>query len=110
MMQQINKKYPNDYILAIRVVWAPIGLIIFCWAFIPESPWYHAKRDNKDGALKSLKQLYGNVPGFDYEEEYGIIRSTVLLELVNVDNRPRYRDVFRGTNLVRLDRVEMPLI
>ena len=32
MMQQINKKYPNDYILAMRIVWAPIGLIILCWA------------------------------------------------------------------------------
>jgi hypothetical protein len=71
-------------------------------SIVPESPWYYAKRDNKEGAMKSLRQLYGNVPGFDFEEEYGIIRNTVLYEMGNMDSRPRLVDVFRGTNLVRL--------
>ena len=60
MMEQINQKYPNDYLLALRIVWAPIGLIILCWAFIPESPWFYAKGGNKEGGLKSLRQLYGH--------------------------------------------------
>jgi len=101
MMQQINKKYPHDYILAMRVVWAPIGLIIFCWAIIPESPWFHVKRGNKEGAIKSLRQLYGNVPGFDFEEEYGIIYNTIQHERATLNDRPRVKDVFRGTNLKR---------
>lgn len=28
MMQQLNKTRPDDYLLAMRVLWAPIGLMI----------------------------------------------------------------------------------
>lgn len=101
MMQQINKNHPTNYLLAMRVVWAPIGLIILCWAFIPESPWYHAKRGNKEGAINSLKRLYSNVPGFDYEEEYGIIHLTIQHESKLLNNAPSVKDVFRGNNRVR---------
>ena len=102
MMQQINKNYPLDYILAMRVVWAPIGLIFFCWAFLPESPWYHVKRGNKAAAIHNLKRLYHNVPGFDFEEEYGIIYNTIQHEkIVNGGKQPSVKEVFKGTNLVR---------
>jgi SP family general alpha glucoside:H+ symporter-like MFS transporter len=75
--------------------------MILCWAFIPESPWFHARRGNKEAAMKSLKQLYGNVEGYDFEEEYSIIARTIEHENVMLEHKPRYRDVFRGNNLKR---------
>jgi sugar porter (SP) family MFS transporter len=101
MMQQLNQKHPDDYLLAMRILWAPIGLMIIFWAFIPESPWFHARRGDKEKAMKSLKQLFGNVEGYDFEEELGIIERTIEHERTMLDHAPRYRDVFKGLNLRR---------
>ncbi|WOO85967.1 MFS transporter fmqE [Vanrija pseudolonga] len=107
MMQQLNQRHPDNYLLAMRILWAPIGLIIICWAILPESPWYHARRGNKEGALKAMKQLYGGIDGFDYEEEYGIIERTISHEREVNKGAPRYRDVFKGLNLKRTLSVAM---
>lgn len=100
MMQQLNKKHPDNYLLAMRIIWAPVALMIVCWVFIPESPWFYARHDNKEKAIKSLKQLYGGVEGFDFEEEYGIIVRTIAHEREVLQEAPSYRHVFKGLNLV----------
>ncbi|PTB41803.1 hypothetical protein M441DRAFT_192948 [Trichoderma asperellum CBS 433.97] len=101
MMQQLNKKHPDNYLLAMRIIWAPVALMIVCWVFIPESPWFYARHDNKEKAIKSLKQLYGGVEGFDFEEEYGIIVRTIAHEREVLQEAPSYRHVFKGLNLKR---------
>lgn len=101
MMQQLNKKHPDNYLLAMRIIWAPVALMIVCWVFIPESPWFYARHDNKEKAIKALKQLYGGVEGFDFEEEYGIIVRTIAHEMEVLQEAPSYRHVFKGLNLVR---------
>ncbi|PON23295.1 hypothetical protein TGAM01_v207822 [Trichoderma gamsii] len=101
MMQQLNKKHPDNYLLAMRIIWAPVALMIVCWIFIPESPWFYARHDNKEKAIKSLKQLYGGVEGFDFEEEYGIIVRTIAHEREVLQEAPSYRHVFKGLNLKR---------
>ncbi|KAJ6785288.1 hypothetical protein PWT90_01088 [Aphanocladium album] len=70
MMQQLNKTYPDNYLLAMRILWVPVGLMILCWVCIPESPWFHTRYGDKDKAIKCMRQLYGGVPGFDFEEEF----------------------------------------
>jgi SP family general alpha glucoside:H+ symporter-like MFS transporter len=50
-----------------------------------------------------MKQLYGGVKGYDFEEEYGIILRTIEHEKEKLNNHPRYNDVFRGLNLVSKD-------
>jgi SP family general alpha glucoside:H+ symporter-like MFS transporter len=102
MMQQLNAKHPNDYLIAMRVLWAPIGAMILFWVIVPESPWFHARRGNKEAAMKSIKRLYGNIKDYDYEEEYGIITQTIEHENAMLDNKPQYRDLFRGINKVRI--------
>ena len=101
MMQQLNEKHPNDYLIAMRVLWAPIGAMILFWVIVPESPWYHARRGNKEAALKSMKRLYGNIAEYDFEEEFGIITHTIEHENSMLDNKPQYRDLFKGVNKVR---------
>ncbi|TXT04812.1 hypothetical protein VHUM_04080 [Vanrija humicola] len=107
MMQQLNKKHPENYMLPMRILWAPIGLIIICWAILPESPWYYARQGNKEKALKAMKQLYGGIEGYDFEEEYGIIERTIEHEREINKGAPTYRDVFRGVNLKRTLSVAM---
>ncbi|KAL7919433.1 general substrate transporter [Trichoderma austrokoningii] len=101
MMQQLNKKHPDNYLLAMRIIWAPVALMIVCWIFIPESPWFYARHEDKGKAIKSLKQLYGGVEGFDFEEEYGIIVRTITHEREVLQEAPQYRHVFKGLNLKR---------
>lgn len=100
MMQQLNKKHPDNYILAMRILWAPIGLMIILWAFVPESPWFHVRRGNKDKALKAMKQLYGGIEGYNFEEEYGIIERTIDHEKYVLQEPPKFMHIFKGLNLV----------
>lgn len=100
MMQQLNQKHPDDYLLAMRVLFAPIGLMIVFWAVIPESPWWLVRKGRREQAMKSLKRLYGNIEEYDFEEEYGIIERTIAHEHAMLNNQPRFIDVFKGLNLV----------
>jgi hypothetical protein len=100
MMQQLNQKHPDNYLLAMRILWAPIGLMIICWVIVPESPWFHARHGNKEKAIKSMQQLYSGVKGYDFEEEYGIIARTIEHEKEILQEMPRYIHIFKGTNLV----------
>jgi hypothetical protein len=103
MMQQLNQKHPDNYLLAMRVLFAPIGMMIFFWAIIPESPWWLIRKGQKEKAMRSLKRLYGNIEDYDFEEEYGIIERTIAHEHAMLEeNRPRFVDVFKGLNLVSL--------
>ncbi|KAJ6007397.1 hypothetical protein N7540_011373 [Penicillium herquei] len=100
-MQQLNKTHPDDYITAVRIIWAPIGLMSFFFIFIPESPWYYIRRGNKEKAMKSLRWLYGNVEGYDFEEEYNIILKTIEHEKEALAEEPKYIHLFQGVNLKR---------
>ncbi|EME80067.1 uncharacterized protein MYCFIDRAFT_198401 [Pseudocercospora fijiensis CIRAD86] len=101
MMQQLNKKHPDNYLVAMRILWGPIAFMIVCWAFVPESPWHHARKGEKEKAIKALKKLFGGVDGYDFEEEYAIISRTIEHEQSLNEEKPRFRDVFRGLNLKR---------
>lgn len=105
MMQQLNQKHPDDYLLAMRLLWIPVGLMIIFWVFVPESPWFHARHGNKEKALKAMKQLYGNVEGYDFEEEYGIIERTIEHEREVLQEAPSYVHIFKGVNLVSTTRL-----
>jgi hypothetical protein len=47
-----------------------------------------------------MKRLYGNVEGYDYEEEYGIILRTIAheKELLAESKAQSWTHVFRGLN------------
>jgi hypothetical protein len=102
--QQLNHKYPDNYLLAMRILWAPVGLMIVFWMFVPESPWFYARHGNKEKALKAMRQLYGGVPAYDYEEEYGIIERTIAHERAVLKEVPSVIHIFKGLNLVRAHR------
>ncbi len=70
-------------------------MIVF-WIFVPESPWFYARRGNKDKAMKSMRQLYGNVEGYDFEEEYEIIARTIEQRKEQLQEEPKYVHIFRA--------------
>ena len=50
--------------------------------------------------MNSLRKLYGNVDGYDFEEEYSIIERTIIHERDVLVHKPTYLDCFRGVNRV----------
>lgn len=68
--------------------------------FVPESPLYHARKGNAEGAKRSMKQLYGNVEGYDIEYEYRVIEHGIEAEkvLILASKESSFLDIFRGTN------------
>ncbi|KAJ5377257.1 uncharacterized protein N7496_004666 [Penicillium cataractarum] len=101
MMQQLNESHPDNYITAVRIIWAPIGLMIFFFIFVPESPWFYVRRGDKEKAMKSLRWLYGNVEGYDFDEEYNIIAKTIEHEREALAAEPKYIHLIQGVNLKR---------
>ncbi|CAH0045348.1 unnamed protein product [Clonostachys solani] len=101
MMQELNKRHPLNYTLPLRILIAPVVLMMFFWAFVPESPWHHTRRGNKEKAMKSLRQLYGGVEGYDFEQEYDIIAKTIQHEKEFMEEEPGFLHVFKGVNLKR---------
>jgi len=50
--------------------------------------------------MKSLKQLYGDVRNFNFEEEYGIIERTIAHERDVLQEDAKFIHVVQGLNLV----------
>ncbi|CAK9784067.1 MFS general substrate transporter [Cutaneotrichosporon oleaginosum] len=77
-----------------------LRFMVFCFLVVPESPWFHARRGNKDKAMKSLQRLYGNIPDYDFDEEYGIIVKTIEheRETIRRNKASAWTDLFKGTN------------
>lgn len=101
-MQNLNKTRPNDYLTAMRILFVPVGIIILCWLWLPESPWHHARRGEKEKALKCMKRLYSKVEGYNPEDEYAIIVATIAYEREQLELAGRYREVFKGINAVSM--------
>lgn len=100
MMNFLTKKDPLNWHLPVYATWAPVGVMCLCFLVVPESPWFYARRGNKEKAFKCLKRLYGNIEGYNYEEEYGIIVKTIEheRETLKRNKASAWTDLFKGTN------------
>lgn len=96
----LNKTHPTDWQIAVRALWGPVGLMLFCFLPLPESPWFYARRGDKDKAFKSMKTLYTGVEGYDREEEYGIMLRTLEHEREVAAKGIPWLAIFQGTNRV----------
>lgn len=100
MMTMVNRHHPQFWLLPIYIEYGLIALMLGCYVLLPETPWYYGRRENREGCFKSMKRLYGNVEGYDYEEEYGIILRTIAheKELLAESKSQSWTQVFRGLN------------
>ena len=103
MLEVMNQKYPLNWLKPFYVVWGMAAVMLFSILILPESPWHHARRGNRESAIKSLRRLYGTVPNYDVEAEYNIILRTVVHEKVvlQASKAASYRYLFTGENLKR---------
>lgn len=106
MMNELTLRHPLNWHLPVYAAWGPVGLMLFCFLVIPESPWFFARKGDKAKTLKVLHFLYGNIEGYDYEEEYGIIIKTIEheREQIRINKASGWTDLFKGTNGVSADR------
>lgn len=100
MMTMVNRNHPDFWLLPIYIEYGLIAVMLGCYVCLPETPWYYGRRENREGCFKSMRRLYGNVEGYDYEEEYGIILRTIAheKELLAEAKTQSWTQVFRGLN------------
>ena len=100
MLQITNKRYPDNYLLPIYVLYGIGGLLFFSILVLPESPWVYGRHNQKEKAFGVLKRLYGNIPGYDYEEEWAIIMRTLVHEKEELERMGAnsFTDLFTGLN------------
>ncbi|KAI9896358.1 hypothetical protein N3K66_008530 [Trichothecium roseum] len=111
---------PNGYLVPIATQWAFLGIMLPIFLWLPETPQYYAERDHDERGKKALSRVNGNVPGYDVELEYSIIRNSIM------EQRRRrrelgeeglgwrqllrsYVDCFRGANARRTLGAAMPV-
>lgn len=67
--------------------------------FVPETPWYLARKDKLEEATKSLRKLYGQ--NYDVNSRLAGIVATIEEENTHQTHELGFADCFRGTNLLR---------
>ncbi|KAK3679732.1 hypothetical protein LTR78_000108 [Recurvomyces mirabilis] len=73
-------------------------LILLIW-LVPESHLYYARKGDHEKAKRSMKQLYGNVAGYDLEHEYRVVQHGIQAELeFSHASNTSFLDIFRGVN------------
>jgi sugar porter (SP) family MFS transporter len=80
---------------AIQLIFTVILLIGL--PFAPESPWYHARKNQPEKALKSLQRLWGK--DFDAQTKLAALQATIEEE--ELQKKASLADCFRGTNRLR---------
>lgn len=87
------------YRIPFAVQWAwPLPILIGI-LLAPESPWWHVRRGNLQGAKRALQRLTSsNDSNFDPDETIAMIQHTNELEKA-LASGTRYTDCFKGTNL-----------
>ncbi|GFZ46551.1 hypothetical protein JCM24511_03771 [Saitozyma sp. JCM 24511] len=104
MMTMTARRQPFYWQLPVYVEMGLVGLMGICFILIPETPWYHGRRGNKEGCFKSMRRLFGNVDDYNQEEEWGIISRSVEheRELLEQTSAVSWSSIFRGTNGKRM--------
>ncbi|WVW80729.1 hypothetical protein I302_102715 [Kwoniella bestiolae CBS 10118] len=77
-----------------------VGLFVCVLPFLPESPWYYARKHEHDKAKKSLVRLNGGIPGWDVDYEYEVLRTNVAHSesLKLLQKQSAFKELFIGTN------------
>lgn len=87
------------------------GIFIPVTIFLPESPWYYAKKKQHARAKAALQKLNGAVPGYDVNHEYAVIADEVERTdaLQQKQAAVAWVEVFKGTNARRTYISFLPL-
>lgn len=98
----ISNARPLDWLVPVYTEWAIHGLwIFFGFIWLPESPWYYARRGRDEKALKALGRIYRGVAGFDSNHELTAIKHELERQREAESVVSAWTDLFKGTNRIR---------
>lgn len=102
-LEVLEKTKPLAYKNAFYSEFVIVGIWIPIMLFLPESPVWYCKNGRDDQAMRSLRRLVGNVPGYDYEHEYAVLKQEVAESevLASKSSSMSWLACFKGTNLRR---------
>lgn len=81
---------------AMQMLFAVFLLVLLPWS--PETPWYLARKNKREQALRAITKLYG---AENAETRLAAIEATIQHETLNGSDQLGFVDCFRGTNLLR---------
>ncbi|WRT67706.1 uncharacterized protein IL334_004678 [Kwoniella shivajii] len=102
-LNALNKTDPTNYLKAIYSEFVFLGLWIIALPFLPETPWYYARKEDEVNAKKVMSRIYKGVEGYDTEREY----NAMLLEIQeekeksHSNSQVALKDIFMGPHLRR---------
>lgn len=97
----IELRVPLDWRLAVYTEWAFHGFwIFFGLIWLPESPWYYARRGKREKALHSLNRIYKGVPSFDAGHELAVIEHELEQEQ-ELSAVGGWKALFKGPDRIR---------
>ncbi|KAH6894644.1 general substrate transporter [Thelonectria olida] len=73
-----EKQDPNEFRTPIVTQWAFLGIMLPIFIWLPETAQYYAERGQDEQGKKTLHRVNGNVPGYDVEVEYAIMKNIIL--------------------------------
>ncbi|PVH79891.1 MFS general substrate transporter [Cadophora sp. DSE1049] len=110
---------PTNYLTPILTQWGFLGIMLPIFLWIPETAAYYAERDQDDRGKASLRRINGNVEGYDIDNEYAVIKNTILEErqaMEAIGNKRGFRNVmrsyaecFKGSNAKRTLGAALPV-
>ena len=116
VMEILQRTQPFNYKIPIYTQWPVLLYMGFAYLYVPESHWYYAIHGMDDKAKKVMQRAYGNVPGYDIDAEYVIIKNTLNEERAQNDFHTTkdvlrsYLSPFQGRNFFRLLAGTIPLM
>ncbi|WWC63091.1 uncharacterized protein I303_105690 [Kwoniella dejecticola CBS 10117] len=96
----LHKQDAEDWLRVIYSEWSQVAVMGIIYAFLPESHWWHARQGHHEKGVKSMARINSNVPGYNAELEYAIVRRTVEHErayALSVKEVP-WLSIFKGVN------------
>lgn len=80
------------------------------WLFMPETPWYYARKEQADKAKKTLSKIYKGVQDYDVDREYNAMVLEIAHERENraINAQTSWKELMLGTNLVCLPSSCLP--
>ncbi|OCF31720.1 hypothetical protein I316_06527 [Kwoniella heveanensis BCC8398] len=102
-LNTLNMTDPQNYLKAIYSEFVFLGLWIITMIFLPETPWYYARKEDETRAKKVLARIYKGVEGYDIDREY----NAMLLEIQEEKSKSQsnsevaLKDIFMGPHLQR---------
>lgn len=97
---------PENWLKAIYSQWVSMGLWLICVPFIPETPWYYARKEQGEKAKKVMRRIFKNVEGYEFDYEYNIMVEQIEHERRELTENAGvgWKDIFTGVHLVCLQR------